>query len=43
MEAVKALIRQIAPTNVTVLIQGESGTGKEIVADAIHSLERPRG
>ena len=38
IEAVKALIRQIAPTNVTVLIQGESGTGKEIVADAIHSL-----
>ena len=38
IQAVKALIRQIAPTNVTVLIQGESGTGKEIVADAIHSL-----
>jgi DNA-binding NtrC family response regulator len=38
IQAVKALIRQIASTNVTVLIQGESGTGKEIVADAIHSL-----
>ena len=38
MLAVKKLIRQIAPANVTVLIQGESGTGKEIVADAIHSL-----
>jgi two-component system response regulator HydG len=38
IQVVKALIRQIAPTNVTVLIQGESGTGKEIVADAIHSL-----
>ena len=38
MQAVKTLIRQIAPTNVTVLIQGESGTGKEIVADAIQSL-----
>jgi two-component system, NtrC family, response regulator HydG len=38
MQAVKRLVRQIAPANVTVLIQGESGTGKEIVADAIHNL-----
>lgn len=38
MQAVKKLLRQIAPTNVTVLIQGESGTGKEIVAEAIHEL-----
>jgi DNA-binding NtrC family response regulator len=38
MLEVKTLIRQIAPTNMTVLIQGESGTGKEIVADAIHQL-----
>ncbi len=29
-------IRQIAPTNVNVLIYGESGTGKELVARAIH-------
>ncbi|HVM61108.1 MAG TPA: sigma-54 dependent transcriptional regulator [Verrucomicrobiae bacterium] len=36
--AVKQIIRQIAPTNVEVLITGESGTGKEIVADAIHQL-----
>ncbi|HTS17385.1 MAG TPA: sigma-54 dependent transcriptional regulator [Verrucomicrobiae bacterium] len=36
--AVKQIIRQIAPTNVGVLIGGESGTGKEIVADAIHLL-----
>jgi two-component system response regulator HydG len=38
MQALKTLIRQIAPTQVTVLIQGESGTGKELVADAIHDL-----
>lgn len=38
MCALKDLIRQVAPTDVTVLIQGESGTGKELVADAIHDL-----
>jgi DNA-binding NtrC family response regulator len=42
MESLKALVRQIASTNVTVLIQGESGTGKEIIADAIHSLSDRR-
>ncbi len=38
MRAVKALVRQAAPTGVNVLIQGESGTGKELVADALHRL-----
>jgi len=38
MRAVKQLVRQIASTDVNVLIQGESGTGKEIVADALHNL-----
>jgi two-component system response regulator HydG len=42
MVAVKKLIRQIAPTDVSVLIQGESGTGKEVVADVIHNLSRRR-
>src|SRR5690606_24765711 len=32
------VVRQIAPTNATVLIQGESGTGKELVARAVHRL-----
>lgn len=40
MQAVKNLIRQIAPTDVSVLIQGESGTGKEVVADVIHALSQ---
>ena len=42
MQSVKQLIRQIAPTDVNVLIQGESGTGKEIAADALHYLSNRR-
>jgi len=34
------LIKKVAPTEFTVLIQGESGTGKELVAHAIHDLSR---
>ena len=41
MERVFQIIRQVAPTRATVLIQGESGTGKELVAHAIH-LASPR-
>ncbi len=37
---VKELIKQIAATDVTVLIQGESGTGKEMAANAIQALSR---
>jgi two-component system, NtrC family, response regulator HydG len=40
--AIKDLVRQVAATSVTVLIQGESGTGKEIVAEAIHNLSDRR-
>ncbi|MDT8271990.1 MAG: response regulator, partial [Desulfomonilia bacterium] len=36
MEKVKALVDQIAETDVSVLIEGESGTGKELVARALH-------
>ena len=32
------VVRQVAPSKATVLIQGESGTGKELVAKAIHHL-----
>jgi DNA-binding NtrC family response regulator len=40
MQDVFTLIRQVAPTNASVLITGESGTGKELVARAIHSFSR---
>jgi DNA-binding NtrC family response regulator len=36
MDALRALIARIAPTESRVLITGESGTGKELVASAIH-------
>lgn len=32
------LIKQVAPTHITVLITGESGTGKEQIAKVIHQL-----
>jgi DNA-binding NtrC family response regulator len=38
MEELFDLVRQVAPTRATVLLQGESGTGKELVAHAIHRL-----
>ncbi len=36
MDNLRSLIRKVARTNATVLIQGESGTGKELVARALH-------
>ena len=38
MNHVFDLIRQVAPTRATVLIEGESGTGKEVVANTLHHL-----
>ena len=38
MQRVKALLEQVADTNVTVLIQGESGSGKEVVARTLHAV-----
>ena len=38
MQKVMDIVRQVAPSRATVLIQGESGTGKELLAKAIHQL-----
>ena len=36
LREVLAVVRRVAPTTATVLIEGESGTGKELIAEALH-------
>jgi transcriptional regulator with GAF, ATPase, and Fis domain len=36
LRSVLGMVRVVAPTNATVLINGETGTGKELIAEAIH-------
>jgi DNA-binding NtrC family response regulator len=43
MKQVIVSIRQVADTDVTILIQGESGTGKELVARALHHNSQRSG
>lgn len=40
IQRVVTIIRQVAPSDIPVLITGESGTGKELVAQAIHQNSR---
>ncbi|MDP8240057.1 MAG: sigma-54 dependent transcriptional regulator [Candidatus Hatepunaea meridiana] len=42
LQQVKALIQQVAGSDINVLITGESGTGKELVARAIHYHSKRR-
>ncbi|HZY02997.1 MAG TPA: sigma-54 dependent transcriptional regulator [Anaeromyxobacteraceae bacterium] len=42
MQRVLDLVRKVAPSSASVVIQGESGTGKEVLARAIHSLSPRR-
>ncbi|HUA97719.1 MAG TPA: sigma-54 dependent transcriptional regulator [Terracidiphilus sp.] len=43
MREIFALIEQIGPSNVSVLITGESGTGKELAARTLHDLSPRKG
>ncbi len=36
MKQVYDLVKQVAPSEATVLVRGESGTGKELIANALH-------
>jgi two-component system, NtrC family, response regulator PilR len=41
MEAVKELVRKLAPANIPVLILGKTGVGKELIAQALHGDRKP--
>ncbi|HJR63809.1 MAG TPA: sigma 54-interacting transcriptional regulator, partial [Gemmatimonadaceae bacterium] len=43
MARVRELVRQIAPTELSVLIEGPTGAGKELVAQAMHAASRRSG
>ncbi len=40
MQSVYRILRRVAPTDLSVLIEGESGTGKELTARALHENSR---
>jgi two-component system response regulator HydG len=42
IQRVMQTVRQVAPTDIPVLIRGESGTGKELIARAIHNYSQRR-
>jgi transcriptional regulator with GAF, ATPase, and Fis domain len=40
LQHVLAVVEQVAPTEVTVLVRGETGTGKELIVRALHARSR---
>ncbi len=40
IQKVHKLVKLIAPTNMSVLLQGKSGTGKEVIANMIHERSK---
>ncbi len=40
IKEINGTIKQVAPTDVSVLITGESGVGKEVVANSIHDFSK---
>ena len=43
LQRVLDMVRVVAPTDATVLIEGETGTGKELIAEAIHKCSDRSG
>ena len=43
MSALRGLVRQVAPSDASVLLTGPSGSGKEVFARAIHAQSRRAG
>jgi len=42
MRRILRIVKQVAGTNITILLQGESGTGKDLIANAIHQASPRR-
>jgi DNA-binding NtrC family response regulator len=43
MQALRAMVRRIAPTHVSLVVLGPTGTGKELVARALHACSARSG
>jgi DNA-binding NtrC family response regulator len=43
LQALRAMVEELAPTNIPILLIGESGTGKEVYARVIHGLSGDNG
>jgi two-component system response regulator AtoC len=43
LQALRAMVEELAPTDIPILLIGESGTGKEVYARVIHGLSGENG